>query len=189
MQVKNILLLGSFALLGVSLMNFSKAKVMQAKEVFNKCRIKVQDIAIDSSNTKLSNFSFSIILRIENWTGQDFTLDTVGLIKAKIIRIYKGDRAISRASLDHFQNIEMKAGGAFETPRIYFTIDNVALLEILGEILTGKDFSLLDIAKLKDLKWSELKDTIKPADILKDFRYELEVEGLGETYTFKDKIL
>ena len=181
MKVKYLIiggtLIGAFAL-----MSFIKAKTAQAKDVFEKILFKVGfPKNFDISTTRLR---FYIDFTLQNPTAQDFTARTGNLITAKAYRVYRGNEVVT-----------LPAGGSYTFKDIYVEIPTTDLakhiLNISGGFSSWGNLLKGAFSKDKTNNTQTFVNTLKAnsQQFLKELRYEVDVEGFGQLYTFNKNII
>lgn len=187
MKTKHIII-GGVVLASLSLMSFASAKTSQAKELFEKIIFWVSNIKrvrIEDSKIK-----FDIDITLENPTAQDFTASSAGTIKAKVYRVYYGNnpKPLVVGSLNNFYGFQIMAGSRFTFSDIPVEIPVMNAGNQLVDILTngqgyGALFGLLNkdgLNQLSNRNWGE---------VVKKFRYEVDIEAFGLIYTYKNTIV
>ena len=193
MKVKYLIiggtLIGAFAL-----MSFVKAKTAQAKDVFEKILFKVGfPKKFDISTTRLR---FYIDFTLQNPTAQDFTARTGNLITAKAYRVYRGNEVVAFGDLGNIDGVTLPAGGSYTFKDIYVEIPTTDLAKHILNISGGFSSwgNLLKGALSKDKTNNNTQtfvNTLKAnsQQFLKELRYEVDVEGFGQLYTFNKNII
>lgn len=179
---KKWVILGLLGVLGLTTMSFVSAKKSQAREIFKQIQFRIQSIRrIRIADSKLK---FDVDLSLQNPTAQDFTLSLAGLIKAKVLRVFRGNTLLSVGSLNDLQSVNLSAGGR-QTFTITAEIPLLDLAKELGNIAFGNDI----FAGIKNLiQQGNIGDHFKNINwnqVVKELRYEVDIEAFGNIYTFR----
>ena len=189
------LIIGGTLVGAIALMSFIKAKTAQAKDVFEKILFKVGfPKNFDISTTRLR---FYIDFTLQNPTAQDFTARTGNLITAKAYRVYRGNEIVAFGDLGNIDGVELPAGGSYTFKDIYVEIPTTDLakhlLNISGGFASWGNLLKNSFSKNKtDANSTQtFVSTIKAnsQQFLKELRYEVDVEGFGQLYTFNKNII
>ena len=189
------LIIGGTLVGAIALMSFIKAKTAQAKYVFEKILFKVGfPKNFDISTTRLR---FYIDFMLQNPTAQDFTARTGNLIRAKAYRVYRGNEIVAFGDLGNIDGVELPAGGSYTFKNIYVEIPTTDLakhlLNISGGFASWGNLLKNSFSKNKtDANSTQtFVSTIKAnsQQFLKELRYEVDVEGFGQLYTFNKNII
>ncbi|GIZ16627.1 hypothetical protein [Capnocytophaga catalasegens] len=179
------IILGLVAVLGGSMMNFVSGKVNQAKAVFEKIEIKLSTIKrIRIANSALK---FDVDISLQNPTSQDFTASSGGLLKGRLYRVYLKEKLLIMGSLNDIEGINLPVGGTHTFKDISVSIPLIDVGKELLSIVGGGDI----FSGLTALTQKGLLDKVKSIEfqnLLKDLRYEIDIEGFGQIYTFKEKL-
>ena len=187
---KKYIILGAVAVLAISFMSFTSAKISQAKEVIKSLIINVSKIRNVRVSLQKISFSFDIIL--QNPTNEDFSLSSGGAIKAKGYQLVRGDKVLVMGHFSkEFQNIDLPAYQSYTIENVYFELP---VMNILSEILnfSGGFKGLFDnISGLLDTSKREL--TLKHLQerapkYLSQCAAVIDLEALGSSYRFKKNL-
>lgn len=194
MKPKYLIIAGT-TILAISLMSFIKAKTAQAKDVFTKILYKISlPKRLDIS---LNRLRFYIDVTLQNPTAQDFTASSGGLITAKVFRVYRGTELLGFGQLPNINSVALQAGGKCSFNDIYIEIPTTDLARQLWNVTGGADSwkKLLNNIFPKDTQSPQTNqqfvETLKANSmkLLSELRYELDIETLGQLYTFNKNII
>ena len=179
------LIIGGITIAAIALMSFTKAKVSQAKELFSKILIRTSIPHIHSLS--LDHLLVYLDITLQNPTAQDFTASSGGAIQAKVLRVFIGNKLLAHASLQSLSAIEIKAGGNFEIKNIEIKLPTMNLLTTLNDTAGGVQ-GLTNLFN-KDNRQQQLQALKTNSEqILKQLRYEVDVELLGSLFTISKKV-
>ena len=179
------LIIGGITIAAIALMSFTKAKVSQAKELFSKILIRTSIPHIHSLS--LDHLLVYLDITLQNPTAQDFTASSGGAIQAKVLRVFIGNKLLAHASLQSLSAIEIKAGGNFEIKNIEIKLPTMNLLTTLNDTAGGVQ-GLTNLFN-KDNRQQQLQALKTNSEqILKQLRYEVDVELLGSLFTIGKKV-
>lgn len=179
------LIIGGITVVALALMSFTKAKVSQAKELFSKILIRTSIPHIHSLS--LDHLLVYLDITLQNPTAQDFTASSGGAIQAKVLRVFIGNKLLAHASLQSLSAIEIKAGGNFEIKNIEIKLPTMNLLTTLND--TAGSFQGIANLFNKNNRQQQLQALKTNSEqILKQLRYEVDVELLGSLFTIGKKV-
>ena len=188
------LIIGGVAVLAIGLMSFTRARISQGKELFKRILFKVS--LPKNFDISPQRMRFYIDLILQNPTAQDFSASSAGSISAKSYRVYVGNKLLAFGSLGSISGVTLPAGGSYTFPDIYVEIPTVELLKHAYS-LTGETDNWKKLFAGKSAQQpngtTSLNDftTVFKANavtVMRELRYELDVEIFGITYMFKQNV-
>lgn len=189
---KKHLVIGGLVLLGFSLMSFASAKGSQAKEVFSNLKFKVGGLRRFDVN--LNRIRFYLDLILQNPTSHDFSVSSGGVIKGRGYRVYRGDKMLTHGTLNNISNINLPPFGAFTLKDIYVEIPTLEMgsqvLDLVGGVDTVKNIlgDLFSKTKTNALDQAKANVNQNIGKLLSELRYEIDIEALGQTVTYKGTV-
>lgn len=170
----------------ISLMSFASAKATQASEIFKNILIKIEDIT-NFHWIGIKKIKFDVTIRLQNPTPQDFSASSGKMIKGKGWILFKKGTQIASGQLHSLSEINLPAYGEYVFEP--FTVE-IGVKEFFSEAIktvTGDDsfFGSIEKAikgdwKIKELDWKKQLD---------DFTYLVDIEGMGNIYSFRGKLV
>ena len=138
---------------------YGSKKVQDYQNVINNLTFKISDI----SNVKIKGLKllFDIQLKFTNPTNSDFSINTLGAVSVKKIKVYRDDVLLGEANSDITQ-IEILAKSSSYINNI--TIET-NYLNLFNELLNFEQFS-----------------------DLKRFKTEIVIEAIGQTYILEQPL-
>ncbi|MFJ1431360.1 hypothetical protein ACILE2_11260 [Capnocytophaga canimorsus] len=180
---KKHIIISGVAVLAISLMSFAGAKKAQASEVFEKMILKITGLR--GFDISLQRLRFYVDLTLQNTTAHDFTLSSSGMIRGKAYRVYRGDTLLVGGSLNNINGINLPAGGFFTFKNIQVEVPLSALGQQVMDLIGGFD-------GIKNLfqsgGFNQTISKINWQSYLQSLRYEVDIEGFGSIFTFKDNV-
>lgn len=166
------IIIGSVVALAVGLMSFTSARSSQAKNLFKELKIGLHKFRTIGMNG-LTSVRLRLDIFLHNPTGEDFSIDTRGLVQPKVLRVYLDNELIGTATLQNVTSLMLKSGGKA-------VIENIAI-----------DFGLFGIGKkiwalyeANGLNFSALSN-----ELFKRTRVEADIDAFGQMYTFKQTLV
>lgn len=170
------IVIGGLMVLAISLMSFAGAKKAQASQVFEKIVFKI--VGIRNVDLNWSRLKFHFDLMLMNPTANDFSLSSAGAIRGKAYRVYRGNQLLVSGTLNNIGNVNLPAGGSQVFKDILVEIPIATVGQELLNMVGGFQ-GLTNLDNIKNINYMQFFQSL---------RYEVDIEGFGSIFTFKDNV-
>ena len=165
---KKYIILGAVAVLAISFLSFTSAKISQAKNLFSKLKFSFAGVG-KVGIAPPAGIWLDIDLVISNPTAEDFYISSGGAIVPKVLTIYNKNELFGFASIDNLYSLEIKSGGRAYLKNIRVNLDTFSVGSAFFDL-----YQKYGTANLKGY-----------TDILKNMIFEIDIEAFGQTFTLK----
>lgn len=187
---KKHIIITAAAVLLVSLYSFAGAKTAQAKILLEKIIWKIgipKRIRIAEGSLK-----FAVDFTLRNPTSEDFDVSTGGTVQARGFRVYHRDKLLTSGSLGSIYRVVLRGFSSHTFKDIQVDIPLSELGGVIAGVLSNGQgtfslvSSLFDKGGLSDLV--NAAKNINWQEQLKLFSFEIDIQGFGQTYTYRQQL-